>query len=122
MAPQDFGDITESQQKAARRRAEIPAKARANNLAKIRRLPGGGAVDPICGAITWLAEAEAQITRQQAFAARIFNEDKYIARQARLVFTQSLCCITEEIIRRSCDRIARISDRTIDDETAGGKS
>ena len=64
-------------------------------------------------AITWLAEAEVQIARQKAFAARFLNEDKYIALQARLVLSQSLCCITEEIIRRSCDRIARISDNTM---------
>ena len=121
MAPQEFGDITESQQKAAaRRRAKIPAKARPqiNN----RRLPGGGSGDPMWGAITWLAEAEAQIKRQKAFAARIFNEDTYIARQACLVFTRSLCYITEEIIRQSRDRLARISGNTIDDASALGRN
>ena len=80
-----------------------------NSLSEMKRPPGGGPKHSVSGPIMWFAEAEAQIARQNAFEASISNGDKQIALQACLAFSRTLCCISQEIMRESRDRIARIS-------------
>lgn len=113
MMPQSLDDGTEqykAQQNAARQRAAIRARTRPENiLPEARRLAGGGSEDPISGAIRWLAEAAAQTARQKALKVRISNQDNYIALRECVAFSRTLCCISQEIIRESRDRIARIT-------------
>ena len=99
-----------AQPSAGRQRVERYLNiSRQNSLSEMERPPGGGPKHSVPGPIRWLAEAEAQIARQNAFKASIWNGDKQIALQACLAFSRTLCCMSQEIVRESRDRVARVS-------------
>ena len=109
---------SKAQPKAVRQRAPVYLKASPENLLpETRRVSGGVPENPVSRAMRWLAEADAQIARQKAFAARISNQDKFVALQARMALSQTLCCITREILRESRDRMARILRESVDGPT-----